>query len=392
MIYKIVTISDIHWGVIDPNLQTRYLEFFREFLYLHGSDIDLLVILGDYFDNKLSLNSPQALISNDWFHSIMELCEKKSITLRLVQGTNSHDNDQLEVFSPLQNNFFKIIFNTTVEETLPELTCVYCPDELLQTSKYEDMYLDEILQRKDIGFFHGSFDVVYGDLLNSKPELMDKNNVIFRYELWNKTICGPLIAGHWHDGKTYDELYYCGSPFRYEFNEEESKGFLLIQYNTETEEYGVEKILNPISPEYITYEIYTNMYQTKEDYKKAIENIRGVLQRFEDANYHVISKLRVLIYILDEKTENDILLSSLRGEFSQNRNVKITVKNKLKDKKKKERRDVVQKREEKFQFIYNKDTKKVHEIIHDFILETSPENVNIPMEFIAEKCKIKGGI
>lgn len=392
MIYKIAAISDIHWGVIDPNLQMRYLEFFREFLYLHGNDIDLLVILGDYFDSKLSLNSSQALISNEWFHSILDLCEKNSIVLRLVQGTNSHDNDQLEVFSPLENDFFKIIFSTTVEETLPDLTCVYCPDELLQTSIYEDTYLDEILQRKDIGFFHGSFDVVYGRLLESKPTILDKNNVVFRYELWNKTINGPMIAGHWHDGKTYDDLYYCGSPFRYAFDEEEPKGFLLIQYDTESKEYGVGRILNPISPEYITYEIYTNMYQTKEDYQKAIEDIRKVLQGFESYKYHILSKLRVLIYILDEKTENDILLSSLRGEFSQNRNVKITVKNKLKDKKTKERKEISKKREEQFQFIYNKDAKKVHEIIHDFILETSPENVNIPIEFIEEKCKIKGGI
>ena len=392
MKYKIVTISDIHWGVIDPYLQMKYLEFFREFLRLYGSDIDLLVILGDYFDNKLSLNSPQALVSNDWFHSILDLCKKKSIVIRLVQGTSSHDNDQLEVFSPLEDESFRIFFKTTVEETLPGLNCVYCPDELIQTSEYEEIYLDEILQKKDIGFFHGSFDVVYGKLLESKPELMEKNNVIFHYELWNKTIYGPMIAGHWHDGKSYNDLHYCGTPFCYEFNEEEPKGFLLVEYDTESKEYSVGKIKNPISPEYITYEVYTNLYEDKEYYQKIIEDIRNILASFELNPYHVKSQLRVMVYVLDEKSENDILLSSLRNEFSRNRSVKIKVKNKLKDKKKKEQKKTIQEREKKFQFIYEENTKKIHEIIHDFILETSPENIDIPMEFIQEKCKIKGGI
>ena len=33
-----------------------------------------------------------------------------------------------------------------------------------------------------------------------------------------------MIAGHWHDGKQYDDLYYVGSPTRYKFNEDEKKG------------------------------------------------------------------------------------------------------------------------------------------------------------------------
>ena len=153
------------------------------------------------------------------------------------------------------------------------MKCIYCPDETIETETYENLYLDEILEPKDIGFFHGSFDVVYGELLASKPELMQKKNVIFRYQLFDKSIYGPMIAGHWHDGKIYDDLIYCGSPFRYKFNEDECKGLSFVQYDTEDKSYLYYRIQNPVCAEYITYEIYSNLYNSKDDYKKIIDEL-----------------------------------------------------------------------------------------------------------------------
>jgi len=390
MNYNIIIISDLHWGVIEPDLQCKYLEFIKVFIKLYGKEIDLLVILGDYFDNKLSLNSPQAIWANEWFHSILSLCKEYNIKIRMVQGTSSHDNDQLEVFSPLTDDMFQIFFKTTLEETLPDLKCIYCPDETIETSEYEDLYLDEILSLKDIGFFHGSFDVVYGELLKRKPELLKKNNVIFRYDLWNKTIYGPMIAGHWHDGKQYDNLYYCGTPFRYEFGEEEPKGILFVRYNTENHKYYVKKVLNPLCAEYITYEVYTNLYNSKEDYQKIIDDIRNILKKFDEDILNLPHKLKIVVYVLDDKTDNDVLISSLRSEITRYKNVKLKIKNKLKDKLKKEQKKKNEEVEKKLGFIYDSQNKKPYEIIHDFILETSPEKVDIPMGFIKEKCKIGG--
>lgn len=391
MIYNIMTIADIHWGAIDPKEQLKSLEFIFDFFencVLRGISIDMIVIAGDYFDSKLPLNSRDAIYAVQWFHRLYDLALSYNVQkIRMIQGTMEHDNDQLDVFQPLTNNyfdFFKIFSHTTSEETLPSLKCIYCPDETLQTSEYEFTYVNEMLSTHDIGFFHGSFDVVYGELLDAKPELMNKKNVIYRYDLWNKLIHGPLISGHWHDGKQYDHLFYCGSPFRYKFNEDEPKGFMFTQYNTDTKEYLCKKIINPLSPEYITYDIYSNMCMSNEDYTNHLSNIECILKRFKDTSY-LNNKLRIKFYMVDDKTENETFITGLRHKFINRRDVKIEIKNKLKEKIKKDVAKKNKERNDKYQFIYKKE-KEPSEIIQEFIQTNNPD-VNIPLAYIQNKIK-----
>ena len=389
MKYNIITISDIHWGVIDPKEQLKALEFifkFFEYSVPHGISIDMIVIAGDYFDSKLPLNSREAIYAVQWFHKLHNLALEYNVKrIRMFQGTLEHDNDQLDVFKPLEqedSDFFKIFTHTTSEETLPGLKCIYCPDETLQTSDYEFTYLNEMLSLHNIGFFHGSFDVVYGELLDAKPELMNRKNVIYRYDLWDKIIDGPLISGHWHDGKVYDNLYYCGSPFRYKFNEDEPKGFIFTEYDTETKEYLCKKIINPLSPEYITYEIYSNMCTSQEDYTSHLSNIDSILHSFEERSY-LNNKLRIKFYVVDEKVENDTFITGLRHKFINTKNVKIELKNKLKEKIKKEVAKKNKERNATYEFIYHEE-KNPSEIIQEFIHTNNPD-VNVPLEYIQSK-------
>lgn len=391
MKYNVVAISDIHWGVINPDEQKESLQFFIDFIKEYKDTIDLIVILGDYWDSKLSLNSKEAITAVSWMHQLQKICKSNAITVRLVQGTMDHDNDQLHVFDnlgtyemPKDYPQFRIITKTTVEETLPNFTCVYCPDETIKTSEYEETYMNEIIQMKDIGFFHGSFDVVYGSLLEAKPELWEKNNVIFKYSLWTPRIKGPMISGHWHDGKQYDELYYIGSPFRWQFDEDEEKGFYFIQYDTDTTEYMLRKIVNPLACEYYTYDIYSNLFETKDDYAQFIREIRDIIQGMD--NSITKDKLRIKVYINDEKSENDVFLSALRQEIINHKNCKITVKNKIKDKKAKAQKKKIEDEKKQVSFVFQDDVRPQNKI-RQFILEESNHEVDIPLEFIERHMK-----
>lgn len=385
MKYNIVTISDIHWGCINPKEQMKSLEFFFVFIkeaFENALPIDLIVLAGDYFDAKLSLNGEETIYAFHWFYRLHKICQENQIKLRMVQGTMDHDNYQLENLKGLQDEdgLFKIFFHSEVEETLPGLVCSYCPDEMIETSEYESKYMDMILQLKDIGFFHGSFDIVYGDLLEYKPEILKKNNVIYNYNLWCGQFHGPMIAGHWHDGKTYGDLHYCGSPFRWTFNEDLPKGFLFMQYDTEDFSYYIQKIINPLCANYITYNVYTNSYNTKEDYVKIIDDVKNIL-----GTLNKIDKLRIFVCITDDKIENDVFLSSLRQQIIGHRNCKIVIKNKLKDKKKRKEKKDSEEEESKYNFIYGKEDKS--NIIKSFINITSDNEEDVPVEFIAEKIK-----
>jgi DNA repair exonuclease SbcCD nuclease subunit len=202
--------------------------------------------------------------------------------------------------------------------------------------------------------------------------------------MWNPQIKGPMIAGHWHDGKQYNDLYYCGSPFRWKFNENEEKGFIFLQYDTEDSSYFVKKITNPLCADYLTYEVYTNLYETQDDYTKIVMDVRAILEAIDQTSLN--SQLRILVYVVDEKTENDVFLSALRQEVINHRNCKITIKNKLKDKKKKEKVKEAKEENEKYSFIFEKGSKPQN-VIHTFILSSTDNEVDIPIDYIAGKVK-----
>jgi hypothetical protein len=102
-----------------------------------------------------------------------------------------------------------------------------------------------------------------------------------------------------------------------------------------------------------------------------------------NSQVHLNNKLRIMIYVVDDKTENDLFISSLRQKYINCKNVKITIKNKLKDKLKKETMKRNKERHEKFDFIYDK-SKDPSIIIHEFIQSTD-SMIDVPIEFIKTK-------
>ena len=51
---------------------------------------------------------------------------------------------------------------------------------------------------------------------------------------------GPVIAGHVHVQGCYEkDFYYCGSPYRWCYGEEQPKGYLILLHNITTRQYYV---------------------------------------------------------------------------------------------------------------------------------------------------------
>jgi len=382
--YNIVHIADIHWGVVEPEIQKIQLYFLLTFLDQYR-EIDLLVIGGDFWDTKVPLNSPEGIGGINMFNMVYDKAIEVGIkAMRVVKGTEDHDNDQLEAFRDLErrsNGFLKIFNRTTSEETLPGLRCIYCPDETITNDEYMDRYHDIIMQGHDIGFFHGSFDVVFSEIVLQRKESMDIKNVIYKYDFWEKAIKGPMIAGHWHNGKRYNHLIYVGSPDRWAFNEEEPKGFGFIRYNTDTNEYFYRKIINPVAPDYITYEVYTNLCKSVDAYNTLIEEVNKKLNEYSNNPFKSV-KIRIMIYVTDDSPDNDTYITSLRHRFVNDKRVKIRIKNTVKDKKKKEELKKHMEDRTKYAFISDK-TMSVANKIHEYILIKYGEN--IPIDLIEEK-------
>lgn len=375
MKYNILNLADVHYGVMDPGLQYENLELFLIFLQKY-KNIDLIVILGDYFHSQLPLNSQSAINAIQWMNRLYVIAKQIGVKkVRVIKGTKEHDNDQLESFRELEDEsgFFKIFNANTYEETLPDLKCIYCPDESINAKDYKLKYIDNLLKFPNIGFFHGSFDVVLPDIVVQLSEETSMKSIIYEYNFWSKIIQGPMISGHWHDGNELDSLIYIGSYDRWAFDEMQNKGFGFVQIDTTTNEYFYKKIKNEFALDYITYTINTHLYNTIQDYTAFIKNIDHTIDKEKN------QKIRIVINITDEKDINDTFIMSIKHYFINNKTIKVVTKNKIKNNKKDEKKKKNVEVKSKYSFIFDKSLDKA-EVIQRFILES--KNKEIPIDKI----------
>lgn len=374
MKYNILTIADIHFGVMEPEKQYENLELPLIFLEMY-KNIDLIVVLGDYFDAILSMNSSAAIYAVRWFSKLLKTAKDNGVKkVRFIRGTKEHDNLQLEAFREMEDEegFFKLFNENTYEETLPGLRAIYCPDENINAKNYNQIYSQNMLKFPNIGFFHGSFDVVLPDIVVQLSEETSMNNIIYDYNRWSKIVSGPMISGHWHDGNEIGSLIYVGSFDRWAFNEMVDKGFGFIQMDTETNKYFYKKIVNEFADKFITFDIDTHLYSTLDEYTSLIKTVEKELNEKEVVN----KRIRILINITDEKPINETFITSIRQFFVNNKLVKIVIKNKIKKdiekKKKKENIETM----DKYGFIFDKKLDTA-ETIQKFIMKSKNKDINI---------------
>lgn len=250
--YTIVSIADIHFGALDPlymynNLKTQFIQ------RLVPLNFDILAICGDIFHAKYMSNNPIISYTLSFIDDVINVCRNKNASLIIIDGTHSHDNGQLKLFYHYLNDpsiELHIIEEIQFIETkglralcIPERYGI--PEETYKNILYESgMY--------DICFMHGTYKGSFHG-----TEVATLNSVktpIFGIEAF-KNCMGPIIMGHYHISSCYDNYaYYNGSPFRWQFGEEQDKGFLVTLYNRYSRRHCTELI--PIeSYKYITINI-----------------------------------------------------------------------------------------------------------------------------------------
>ena len=376
----------MHWGALDPDKQRQEFEFFLKFVEKMADKIDLLVINGDYFDYKLPLNSRSSIYAINAMQRIVDMSYgvdySEMFKIRIVRGTKSHDEDQLDVFNGFEtvDNHFRIIRELTVEETLDEMNIMYGPDENIQTSEYESKYVDVLFSDKivNMGFFHGNFDI----LTNSAAVESIKNNnlptVIFDYNLLKNLIHGPIVASHQHKHVIIHPLYNIGSYSRWEFDQEGPKGFAFIQYDTETCNFMYKQIENLFTPVYDTYEFRTSDFASS---KEMVEFVNVVKHKAtDDPKAHI----RVKVIVDDDREDKMTFVSGIKDYFLNTRRVKVTITNAKKQKEIEHEKKEVSDRICKYEYITSNKL-SVTEILQRYLKED--KNVDIPMDVIDKYVK-----
>lgn len=134
-VYVGALIADVHVGALDAHelyfqLNEVFIKTIKELPVL-----DFIVICGDLIDKKISMNSQHATILLNFISDIKDIIKSKEnpVKLRILKGTESHDNRQLEVLhSVLQGIDYKIINEVEEEYLFEDFKVLYIPEEYME--------------------------------------------------------------------------------------------------------------------------------------------------------------------------------------------------------------------------------------------------------------------
>lgn len=229
-------ISDIHFGAFDPEKQYNILkkQFIDKIRIL--KNLSLISINGDLFHHKYMANSDAVFFAIKFVEDLVQLAKELQCTLFIIHGTPSHDAGQTKLFYQYMNNpDVDVRVIETIRFEYVGNKKILCIPEVpgLDEETYKDILL---YNSYDSVCMHGTIrGAIFGkdkiDFSSPSPVFGMENFIHSR---------GPIIAGHVHVSACYEkDFYYCGSPYRWCFGEEQPKGFLILMQNLKNHKYFV---------------------------------------------------------------------------------------------------------------------------------------------------------
>jgi DNA repair exonuclease SbcCD nuclease subunit len=273
-IIHIAAIADIHFGAnftqtigLSAALKKHFINKLLE------SPPDIIVLGGDLFDKKLSVNSPEAVLCNEF---ILSLHHQFPNTYKLlIKGTRAHDLDQLNLFKPLVNEYFRIYEKVTIDFILG-MKLLIIPEEYYSSKSFYDTYL-KAKEPYDFVFFHGLFSHV-----GNYAKASNMNKICFNWEDFRDNVYGKVVGGHIHKRISYKNIEYINSFDRWSHGEEEDKGYLYIIYDVKKKKVlSLEYIINEDAHKYITIyykDIFSlstdDLVKTLSELSKGVKSLR----------------------------------------------------------------------------------------------------------------------
>ena len=253
---KGLVINDIHFGIKES--KRIYDELFQFKKYLQeNKEINFLIINGDYFDCKLSIGDPASFYAVNFFSELIEIVKERDIWFRVVQGTRSHDLNQLQIFKHYEADAslnFRIIENVCEENILGH-NILYIPEEYPENAKeyYSEFMAED--KRYDIIFSHTTWNFVALPQQIENAQKSSHSAPVLFLDDWKHTIPNGFISsGHIHGRNIYsNKIYYSGSFSRWSFGERSAKGF--TYFETDGENYSVKIINNELAPKFEVFSV-----------------------------------------------------------------------------------------------------------------------------------------
>ena len=92
-----LVIADVHIGVFQVMKMLKELEYSFFSVLSNMTELDFIIINGDFFDHMIYLGSDEAKIAYYVMKKIMTECKRLDAKLRIVYGTENHECNQYNI-------------------------------------------------------------------------------------------------------------------------------------------------------------------------------------------------------------------------------------------------------------------------------------------------------
>lgn len=340
---RIRTYADLHLFVNKDDMD-RYI---REELQdikdnLISDPVDMLVFCGDLTHVPYRSDDIRFINTIKFITDIVNVCRKKKILFRIIQGTSTHDGKIVSILKKIFSNELHVkCFTEVGYENINGLEIRYLPEPYFDTyANFKDYAFDHI---SDITFFHGTVSgllpiVRQLDNVTNLP----KSVVIDRYDLMKNTRLFSA-GGHIHKYINIDnKIFYINSLTTHNFSDINNiKGYM--EFIIENNLFNFKYIENNKAPKYLEYKIEDIHNKNKEDIRKIAGNIMllngprdhlrftitGLLNRDSTSNVaylrSILKKYDVKIITKYEEEKTDIQIEE-DNDFFMDQSVDISEK------------------------------------------------------------------
>lgn len=186
---------------------------------------------GDFWDHEVSNAHPELHKVHDYIAWRLKSARKRNYSVRVLEGTASHDRGQCKVWETINNLLdepadLKYVDTVSIESHPILGDILYVPDNWKPTTDevWEDVCA--VMKAKNLTMvdwiiMHGAFKHQLPEHLHGKVQLHDSD----RYSAITRKY---VLVGHVHLKSQYKNIISIGSIERLSHNEEEPKGTLRI--------------------------------------------------------------------------------------------------------------------------------------------------------------------
>lgn len=190
------------------------------------AELDIIWLAGDVFDDLLYLNDHDVLEIDAWIVSLLLICKKYHILLRVLEGTPSHDWKQSNRFESMNEvtgigadlKYVKDLSIEYIERF--GITVLYVPDEWDNTettlSQVHDLLRAKGLDKVDYAIMHGQFEYQLPAHITKAPRHSS--------EAYHNLVKELIFIGHVHIHTRNNRIIAQGSFDRLSHGEEGPKG------------------------------------------------------------------------------------------------------------------------------------------------------------------------